>query len=319
MTQTPPLDQPRHVVAIDVGGTKIDVALADDAGRILDRTRLQTRAEAGPDQAIERVLSAVKLLTELSDRRYGVPVAGHAAVCAGVIRPDGILFAPNLPGWESLALAARLEDGLGVPFVPVANDVRAGAFAELRFGALQGVDPGLYVSLGTGVAAAVTTAGGVIAGAHQAAGEIGYFAVEPSLPADIAAGRAPLEETVGGKALGERACTALGARVTTAELFARTDEPARRLVGEALDALGTAIANVAILLDPERVVIGGGLMASADTILPVIGAHLTRAVPFPPELEPARFTQDASLHGAVALALHELGLPAGVAEVIPAH
>jgi glucokinase len=316
MTSSPPPGQSRHVVGIDIGGTKIEVALADRAGRILDRIRLDTRAAAGPDQAIERILAAARTLTELSERSHGTPVGRYAAVCAGVIRPDEILFAPNLPGWERLALAARLQAGLGVPEVPVANDVQAGALAELRFGALQGADPGLYVSLGTGVAAAVTIANEVITGANQAAGEIGYFAIGAGDPVDVAAGRAPLEEIVGGKALGERATALLGTPVTAAELFARTDAPAQRLVREALDALGTAIANIAVLLDPERVVIGGGVMGSADVVLPAVAGHLARAVPFPPELRPARFTQDASLHGAVALAVHEL---AGAEHVIPAH
>ncbi|HZX06662.1 ROK family protein [Kribbella sp.] len=316
MTPSPPLRQSRHVVGIDIGGTKIEVALADRSGRILDRIRLETRAAAGPEQALERIVAAVGTLAELSERSHGTAVGGYAAVCPGVIRPDEILFAPNLPGWQQIPLAARLQTALGVPDVPVANDVQAGAYAELRFGALKGVDPGVYVSLGTGVAAAVTTAGEVLTGAHQAAGEIGYFAVGSDTPVDVVAGRAPLEELVGGKALGVRASEVLGAPVTAAELFARTDKPARKLTAQALDTLGAAIANIAILLDPERVVIGGGLMASADVILPAVADRLARAVPFPPELLAARFIQDASLHGAVALALHE---PTGIEPVVPAH
>ena len=287
------------VVAVDIGGTKIDIALADETGRILQRIRLDTRADDGPDQAIERILESIRSLTD------GSPTTStrYAAVCAGVVRPEGVLFAPNLPGWEQVALADRLEHALGGQQVSVANDVHAGALAELRFGALREVDPGLYLSLGTGVAAAVTIGGQVVAGAHRAAGELAYVTLDSTAPADIGSGRAPLEEIVGGRGLGARASAALGEPVTAAELFARTDPPARRLVDEALDALGAAIANAAVLLDPARVVIGGGMIGSAETIVPVLSAHLERAVPFPPEIQSAHFAQDASLHGAVALAL----------------
>ncbi len=289
----------QHAVAIDIGGTKVDIALADGAGRILDRVRLDTCADDGPDQAIERILDAVRRLAARSDDA----VTRYAAVCAGVVRPDGVLFAPNLPGWEHVALAERFQHGLGVPHVAVANDVYAGALAELRHGALRGADPGLYLSLGTGVAAAVTFGGQVSAGAHRAAGELAYVALDSTAPADIGRGRAPLEEIVGGRALGDRASAVLGQPVTAAELFARTDPPARKLVDEALDVLGVAIANAAVLLDPARVVIGGGMMASAETIVAALTAHLQRAVPFPPDVRVARFAQDASLYGAVALAL----------------
>lgn len=289
-----------QVVAIDIGGTKVDIALAGHTGRILDRVRLDTRAGDGPDQVIERILDAARLLAA----RSAGAVTRYAAVCAGVVRPDGVLFAPNLPGWERVALAERLRHGLGVPHVAVANDVHAGALAELRHGALRDADPGIYLSLGTGVAAAVTCGGQVLAGAHRAAGELAYVALDPAA-ADIGRGRAPLEEIIGGRALAERATAALGEPVTAAALFARTDALARKLVDEALDVLGVAVANAAVLLDPARVVVGGGMMASAEVIVPALVAHLERAVPFPPDVRAAHFTQDASLHGAVALALDD--------------
>jgi glucokinase len=226
------------------------------------------------------------------------------------------LLTPNLPGWDSLALARRLQQELEIEHAPaVCNDVRAGALAEARFGALRGVDPGVYVSLGTGIAAALTVGGTVLGGAHQAAGEIGYLNPGGTSAASFADGRAPLEEIVGGKALGARASELLGIELTAAELFERTDPPARKIVREALNVLGAAIANIAVFVDPERIVVGGGMMASTDVILPNLAAHLARAVPFAPQVLTAHFMQDASLHGAVALALdHMAGDRPGPAE-----
>ena len=294
-------------IGIDFGGTKIEVALARADGTLLERERLETRAELGPRQALERTAAAVRRLEIRAREAHEASVTGYAAVAPGIVQSDRILLTPNLPGWENLALATELQHLLGLEHAPaVGNDVRAGALAELRFGALRGVDPGLYISLGTGIAAAVTVGGRVLAGANQAAGEIAYMdpglAVPPHGP-----GIAPLEEFVGGKAIGERASALLGENVTAAELFTRAasgnDEPARKIVHETLDVLARSITNIAALIDPQLVVLGGGMMASADAILPALRDRLATSVPFPPHVAPAHFTRDASLHGAVALAL----------------
>lgn len=296
----------RTVVGIDFGGTKIEVALADARGAVLERVRLETRADQGPDQALDRAVAAARRLERLSLQAHGMAVGAYAAVSPGVIQNDRILLAPNLPGWERIALARRLEHALDAEKVAICNDVRAGALAELRFGALRGVDPGVYVSLGTGVAAALTIGGDVVAGAHRAAGEIGYVDPGGAGAGAAAEGRAPLEEVVGGKALGERASDLLGVGLTAEALFLRQDAAAQRIVRAALGALAVAISNIAVFVDPERIVVGGGMMASADTIMPILTAHLARAVPFPPQVAVAHFVEDASLYGAVALALDHL-------------
>ncbi|MFJ3788465.1 ROK family protein [Kitasatospora sp. NPDC090091] len=297
------------VIGIDFGGTKTEVALADSAGTPVRRIRFATRAEHGPDQVLARAGAAARELADHARTALGVPVAAHAAVSPGVIQPDRILLTPNLPGWETLALADRLALELGVDSVAVANDVRAGALAELRLGALRGADPGVYLSLGTGIAAALTIGGRVLGGAHQAAGEIAYL--DPGHPAGTPAatfadGHAPLEELVGGKALAERCTAELGEELTADRLFTSEDPVARRIAHEALDTLATAVANMAVLVDPERVVVGGGMMAAGPVILRALTGRLARAVPFPPAVRPARFSADASLHGAIALALDHL-------------
>jgi glucokinase len=172
-------------------------------------------------------------------------------------------------------------------------------------GNLRGADPGVYLSLGTGIGSAVTIDGNVLTGAHQAAGEIGYVGIEmaPSSSAE----RAPLEEIVGGKALGERASRLLGEHIDAEVLFTRKDPEAQQILHHALGVLAAAVANIAVLLDPARVVVGGGMMASAAPVLSVLRAQLNRTVPFPPDVLAARFTKDASLHGAITLALRAAG------------
>ncbi|WP_051836458.1 ROK family protein [Streptomyces sp. NRRL WC-3742] len=303
-------DSPTHtVIGVDFGGTKTELALADPHGAILVRKRLATMAERGPDQAIARAAKAVRQLAAESETRFDAPVAAHAAVAPGIIQPERILLTPNLPGWEGLALSARLADEFGVPTVPVANDVRAGALAELRLGELRGAEPGLYVNLGTGLAAALTVGGNVVYGANQAAGEIAY-ANPGNAPLDaVSAGRAPLEEILGGKNLTDRARALLGESATGGDLFRSTDPAAQELAGQTLTALATALANMAVLVDPSRIVLGGGLMSVADLILPQLERLLAAALPFPTELRVARFRQDASLYGAIVLAMDSRPAP----------
>jgi glucokinase len=147
--------------------------------------------------------------------------------------------------------------------------------------------------------------GRLLAGANGAAGEIGYNLLSPQDTDGFAGGAAPLEEAVGGRGLGGRASVLLGRPVTAGELFAlaRENAQAKELLSSALDELSMHVANLAIALDPQRIAVGGGLVRSADVLLPALRERLAQAVPFPPELVAAKFDQDASLLGAIALAL----------------
>lgn len=289
------------VIAVDFGGTKIDVALATTSSSVVERLRLDTFADRGPLQALERAADAAQELTTRAARTHGGTVLGHGAVCPGVITDNGVLLAPNMPGWGDLPFARRMAEALGVDRVAVSNDVRAGALAELRLGALRGADTAIYVSLGTGLAAALIADGRVVPGAHAAAGEIGYTVVDSG--AALRPGAAPLEELVGGRALGVQASLVLGEELSTAELFARTDPAAAQIVHRALGVFADAVANLAVFVDPSRLAVGGGVMAAGDIILPVLRSRLAQVVPFPPEIVAAHFTHDASLFGAIALAV----------------
>ncbi len=196
-----------------------------------------------------------------------------------------------------------MRANLGIPTVVVENDVKAAAMAEVLWGALKGADPAVFLSLGTGIAAAIVIGGRVVTGAHGASGEIGYNLRSVLDNAGAAHGRAPLEEAIGGRFIGERGSLLLGEQLSAADVFAHSDIRARFLVDETLAELATHVANLAILIDPARIAIGGGLISSGDVILRALAFRLEYAVPFPPELVPARFLNDASLYGAIALAL----------------
>lgn len=292
-------DAAGFVLGIDFGGTKIALATATTAGERLRTTRIETRAADGAEEVMRRALAAAHRL--MKDTPGHLAAAGIATF--GVVRDGRVQLAPNVRGWEDLPLPALLQEGLGVAALRVDNDVNSAATAELDWGALTSTDVGLYINLGTGTGAALIVNGHVVPGVHGAAGEIGYLLREPGEPG-YAHGHAPLEEYTSGSGLAARGTTLLRRSVTAVDLAADRQEPAiATLLDDAAATIGMTVANLATFLDPERVVVGGGM---ATAFLPAIESAVTRAVPFPPPVRPGRFIDDAPLIGAIALAVEAL-------------
>ncbi|GHJ36701.1 ROK family protein [Streptomyces sp. TS71-3] len=304
------------VLGIDVGGTKVAVATAARDGRVLRRTRIDTDASRGALQTVERALDTAERLRAETSAETGGRCLGAGVASPGVVHEDRVLMAPNIPGWGELSLPALVREHLDIAEVAAANDVKAAGLAEARWGALRGVDPGIYLNLGTGLAAALVVGGRVLGGAHNAAGEIGYLLRGPHDTAGAASDRAPLEEYFSGMGLARRGAELLGGSPTAADLFGSTEPRVRELVDEALDQLAVHVANLATTLDPQRIAVGGGMMRSAERIFPVLRARLGEAVPFPPELVPSAYPNDSALHGALALILDALGLPATLTDEV---
>jgi glucokinase len=226
----------------------------------------------------------------------------------GLTRVDRVDLAPNVPGWEDLKIPAVIDKAF--PELPAAfgNDVKLAALAELVWGALAGVTSGVYLNLGTGIAATLVVGGQVVEGAHGAAGEIGYWLTDGFATARMAAdGAVPTEEALGGRGVARQAAAIFGRPVEVAELVARAedDQRAEVLLQSVWDQIGALVANLAIVCDPEVLVLGGGYVRSDHFPIDAIARFVARAVPYPPKVVRARFAGDASLHGAVAVALRD--------------
>ncbi|MEV7085301.1 ROK family protein [Streptomyces sp. NPDC093085] len=307
---------PGPVVAVDIGGTKTALLVADGTDGAAPRTdRIPTLPDEGPIPLFARIAEAVDtLLGPEADR---ADVTGVGLVCPGIATETGVLYAPHTPGWEEL----RVREVTGALFpgarVAVMNDVKAAALAEARQGLLAGAGHGIYLNVGTGLSCALVVDGTVLTGANGAAGEIGYQAAHPAEPG-VREDRAPLEETFSGAALtalaraaaeeegkgegtGEDAGAGEGATAGTAFERAATDGAFGKEVGERMERFALAVANLAIAFDPARIVVGGG-MARHDEVFTALTAALERYVPFPPELLRSRTYDDAALTGALIAA-----------------
>ncbi len=281
----------RVVVGLDFGGTKIAAAVADVEGRRLRETTVDTDPARGAGWNLRHGIDAALGLLD------GHEPAAVGACTFGIPAHHGVGLAPAINGWEGLALGRELTAAFRCEAVRLATDVKAAAAAEARAGALVGHDPGIYVNLGTGLAVAIVVDGRVLEGAHGAAGEIGYSLRR--------SGDGNLEELVSGIGLAAEARRRTGLDLSAAEVFAREDEDTRlqELLDEFVEELAFHLVNLAISVDPTRIAVGGGLVRSWERLGPPLERALADAVPFPPELVVAAFPFDASLAGAISLAV----------------
>ncbi|MGP7998062.1 MAG: ROK family protein [Streptosporangiaceae bacterium] len=308
------MTDPPVVAGIDFGGSKIAVAVCDLSGNRLASGRVSTRdaSPTGPDGArgiFERGVRATREL--LATAAPGRDLAAVGVATFGIPAEDQVLLAPAIDGWESLALGRELRAAFPAAAVRMATDVKAAAAAEYRWGALRGCDPGVYLNLGTGLAAAIVAGGRVINGAAGAAGEIGYN-LRDITDVGLALGqRVPLEDAVSGLGLA-RQLTARGLAqpagtgpLSAADVLGpgRRDPDLTDLATGFVTELAFHLVNLAIVINPARIAVGGGMAGSWARLQPGLERALNAGVPFPPQLVLAGFPHEAPLIGAVALAV----------------
>jgi len=291
------------VLGLDFGGTKIAGAVCDMTGFRLGSMTIDTRATDGAQTSLERGLLAARSLLDTS--AGGRPLAAVGACTIGIPSENGISLAPTIPGWGALVLDRELRRVFEGAEIRLATDVKAAAQAEAEWGALVGCDPGIYLNLGTGLAVAIVANGAVVAGSHGAAGEIGYNLRHLTDVGQLLDDRLPLEGAVSGLALTRAARNVFPTAESAAAVFERAaDNPwVARLVTDFIAELSYHLVNLAIAVDPARIVVGGGMVRSWDQLYGGLREALDAAVPFPPDLVRADFPFDAPLMGALALGL----------------
>jgi glucokinase len=301
------------VIAIDLGGTKCHGALADLAGDVVREDVRPTFADGSPARSLVSSISVLRAAA-VAD---GLPVKAVSVGVPAVINPDtGLVDAGPNVNWHGFDLMGLLHDELDEPFV-VENDVNLAGLGEAWRGGGAGIGSFVTLSLGTGIGAAVVLEGGLIRGRHNAAGEIGYLITGRSqLRKRSATG---LEGLISGTALVNRAQQLIKARpdrtrldagaVTPPLLFqsaAAGDPVARMVIGELVDQVAIAVAAVAALLDPHRVILDGSIGRALGPYLPKIDALVRRTTYRAPELTISALGPNATVIGgiAAALALH---------------
>ena len=279
-----------HALAVDLGGTKCSAAVVDREGKILARrtVAVDVSSPLGP------VSQIVQLAEELAEGKKPRAVyAGVGGAVPGLVRRDGTVWAPNLPGWEEMPLAKELKSSLDVPVV-VESDRNAAVLGECWLGAARGKADAIVLMIGTGIGAGILSGGRILRGAHELSGCAGWLTITRE-HVRAAQGCGELESLTAGPAIARAVQQRLRdgeassladldiAKITAHEVAAA----ARSGDGLALDVfrhagrlLGYGIANLVSILDPEVIVLGGGMAAVADLFLtPLEQAMFERAQP----------------------------------------
>ncbi len=299
-------------LGIDIGGTKIAAGLVTQEGRVVQTDRRPTPLTGGA-AILDAALSLAQTLMEAAWEpvtAIGIGTGGQVDAERGVI----VSATGLLPGWAGTPVKDAFERAFGLP-CSVDNDVNALAAGEARFGAGRGLETVVYLALGTGVGGALLLGGRIHHGATWSGGEFGHLL----LTTDPSAPRKTLEDWASGPGLVQtyRELTGDGGEVTgeaVGEEAARDPEgPAARAVTRTGECLGFGLASLANALDPDLIVIGGGLLAVGDALLDPARRVLRQyALPGPARcpVVPAALGAEAAVIGAASLAMAPQHFPA---------
>ena len=318
-----------NVIAVDMGGTKILAAVVNAEGDILGTAKIPTKADKGAAVVIDRIASCIQKAVDKSRvARASIQAVGIGA--PGPLDPGTgiVLFAPNL-GWTDVPLKTELENRVGLPTF-VDNDVNVGTLGEHAFGAGKGISTLVGIFVGTGIGGGIIMDGELFHGASQTAGEIGHIIVKAGGPRCGCGTRGCLEALASRTAITrqlQKAIVKKGKKSILPELtggdlklirsgalakaLRSNDKLTMKVFKKATKYLGVGIASIVNFLNPEMIVLGGGVVEALDDSFLDDIAAVVAAYSLPNTLSGVRIVKaqlgdDAGILGAAALARQRL-------------
>ncbi|MFA5065013.1 MAG: ROK family protein [Dehalococcoidia bacterium] len=273
------------VVGVDIGGTKIIAAVFDTDGAMLSRIHCLTRGSEGPNSVINRLSAAIINAIEKSGLKrkqvgcVGIAVAGAIDINRGLVGDS-----PNIPHWHNIPLRDRLVKSLGGPIFML-NDANAAALAEHRLGAGRGLNNMIYITVSTGIGGGMIINGELYQGTDGSAAEIGHMIIKIGGPLCKCGKHGCFEAMASGTAIARLAKSRLrrGEKSimpglvhdkvsnVTAETVAaaarKGDTLALAIIEESAGYLGIGIANLVNLMNPQMIIIGGGVSKMGEMLL----------------------------------------------------
>ena len=304
-------------IGIDIGGTKISAGVVDSSGNLIDSSKCSTPAEGGK----ELISSVVNLVKELNKKHE---IKGIGISIAALISSDygTIVGAPNIANLSKLNFANEIKEEFKLPII-IENDANSAMWAEFKFGNAKGLNPVMFFIIGTGVGGGLVIDGKLFKGANGIGAEFGHMCVVPNGLLCGCGAKGCIEQYASGGALIRYANEALLANPDKSEEVLSFGEG--KLSGTALtkaakagnelalaafskqaDWLGLACASYSLIIDPQAIIIGGGVVDAGELFLAPVRAAMRKYMPFaeshvPPKIIAAKFGNDAGLIGAADL------------------
>ena len=312
----------KYRIGVDIGGTNIKIALVDFDGKIIYSNTTPTRAEMGYEAGINNIKQAIKDLAQetkmdlKSIEAIGFGLPGQIDYKAGIVKN-----LPNIPGWVNVPLAKIIEEEFSIP-TRLDNDVRCAALGELNFGAGKGCENLICITVGTGIGSGIILNGKLVRGASNAAGEIGHikmtmndgplcgcgdygcFEAYASGPAIVTMAK---EYISGGKSAKykEMATDGIISPYIVAQAALQGDAVSIQIFKQMGKIIGLGLSSVINLLNPEKIIIGGGVADAGDILLdPIKQTIKERTMPIQAqavEIVPAQLANTAGVIGASLL------------------
>lgn len=306
-------------IGIDIGGTKVLGGVVDASGKIIESARRVTPAAGGK----ELIATIVELIKELNSKHE---IAGIGICVAALISADQgtIVGAPNIANLSELNFVAEIKKVFDLPVI-AENDANAAMWAEYKFGSAKGFNPVMFFIIGTGMGGGLVIDGKLFRGANGIGAEFGHMIVQPKGILCGCGAHGCIEQYASGSALMRYAKDAITADPTAGKALLDAAGGINNLTGEILteaakngdqlaisafnkqaDWLGSACASYTLLLDPQAIVVGGGVVQAGELFLAPVRAAMEKYMPFAgthllPKVIAAKFGNDAGVIGAADL------------------
>jgi len=319
--------QERPILAVDLGGTKIFMAIISGSGEIMVKKQCLTLADEGSQPVINRLFSAIDRLLNVKDMELS-QLGGISIAAAGAINSDkGIItLSPNLPGWNNIPLREIVQENYRINTFLI-NDADAAALGEHRFGVGRGVDNLILLTVGTGIGGGIIINGELYSGSNGSAGEIGHMTIDVNGPRCTCGNVGCLEMLASGTAIAREAIQRInhGEKSSLTEIAcgktgditaekvgvaARDGDPlALDVISAAATYLGVGMVNLVNIFNPEMIVVGGGVARMGDLLLePARRVVQERAFPISAQavrIVTAQLGNEAGMYGAASFALNQ--------------
>ena len=300
----------KHVIAIDIGGTKTIGSLFSEDKTILKEIRFPTNPKLGLEKLLESLYSVIDELLKIEKADcISVGSAGRIDIKTGEV----FYASDNIPGWTGVKIKELLEERYHLPTV-VENDCKVAGYGEEWNGSAQGLENYVCIALGTGVGAAIKTEGKMIHGAHWSAGELGHIILHPGGRQCNCGLQGCVEQYCSGTALVKIYNDLAENRIETGYQFFELVQKKEQLALQVLDGFVNDLYDLCMTIcnsyDPEAIIIGGGLVDTReywwDKLLAKVEASPLAAL-YQPRIIPASLKNKAGIYGAAYLGFMTIG------------
>lgn len=297
-----------YAIGVDIGGTKVAVAVVEERGRIISQSIIPTNLQIPPEAMIAEIQQEIRRVIEKS----GVLMNQILGIGIGAPGPldskNGFISCPpNLPAWVDIPIRELVERSFSIP-VFLENDANAAALAEKWIGAAVDNDNFIYLTVSTGIGAGIVAEGQLLKGLKGNAGDIGHTVVDPSYGKCVCGQSGCLESIASGTAIAKRATEITGKQITAKEVCHLYNEGHPEIVEYmtgVFKVLGVAAVNLINTFDPEKIVIGGGISEFGEPLFESVRQYVGRCALNPTgrntDITAAKLGQNAGVIGAAAL------------------